>query len=184
MIVYDHTVSERYARALFNIVKKKGLQKEILGDAEQLIILLRKDSKMAVFLEGPQFATEEKVKFLDKVLKEKLHPLLSQLLSLLLSKGRIEYTRPVLTRFMQLVEEDQGIREADVATAAALNDEDKSKVKSALERRVNSQLRLRFHTDPSLIGGVRFAMGDLLIDDSVKGKLEKLRFKLEAAIRV
>lgn len=183
MIVYDSTVSERYALALFNVIKKQGGLDGVKGDAEQLLTLLKKDSKLAVFLEGPQFTTESKLALLKKLFSGKVSQVVFQLLDLLVKKGRIEYARPILTRFIALAEEDQGIRQADVATAQALTDDQKSKIQKALEAHTSSKLRLKYHVEPSLIGGVRFTMGDLLIDDSVKGKLDRLRYQLQGVTR-
>lgn len=183
MIVYDSTVSERYAQALFNVAKRQDSVESIKNDTEQLLILLKRDSKLAVFLEGPQFPTEDKLAMVEKLFAGKVNAIVSQLLVMLIKKGRIEYARPIFTRFIELAEADQGLRQAEVATATELNDEQKSRIQQGLESYTKSRLRLRYRVEPALIAGVRFTMGDLLIDDTVKGKLDKLRFKLEGAVR-
>ncbi len=183
MIVYDTTVRERYAQALFNVAKRQGVLDSVKDDAEQLLILLKKDSKMAVFLEGPQFPTEDKLALVNKLFSGKVQQIITQLLDMLIKKGRIDYARPIFTRFIELAEQDQGLHQAEVATAAELTESQKSQIQQGLERFTKSRLRLRYRVEPSLIAGVRFTMGDLLIDDTVKGKLEKLRFQLEGAIR-
>lgn len=183
MIVYDTTVSERYAQALFNVGKRQDILNSIKDDAEQLLKLLKSGSKLAVFLEGPQFPTEDKLAMVEKLFAGKVDRVVSQLLVMLINKGRIEYARPIFTRFIELAEADQGLRQAEVATAVELTDEQKNRMQQGLESYTSSRLRLRYRVEPKLIAGVRFTMGDLLIDDSVKGKLEKLRFQLEGAIR-
>jgi len=183
VIVYDSTVSERYARALFNVAKKQNTLAAIKDDAEQLLTLLQKDGKLAVFLEGPQFPTENKLALIKKLFTGKTSPVVTQLLDLLVKKDRIIYARPILSRFVELAEMDQGIRHAEVATAVSLSDDQKRTLQSALEKHLNTRLRLNWRTESKLIAGVRFTMGDLLIDDTVKGKLEKLRFQLQEASR-
>lgn len=183
MIVYDTTVSERYAKALFNVSKRQAMLETVKADAEQLLILLKRDSKLAVFLEGPQFATENKLAMVEKLFAGKVDKVVSQLLVMLIKKGRIEYARPIFTRFIELAEQDQGLHQAEVATATALTDDQKSRIQQGLESYTKSRLRLRYRVEPNLIAGVRFTMGDLLIDDTVKGKLDKLRFRLEGAVR-
>jgi F-type H+-transporting ATPase subunit delta len=183
VIVYDSTVSERYALALFNVAKRQGNLDGTKNDAEQFLVVNRKDSKLAVFLEGPQFTTESKLALVNKLFAGKIEPIISQLLVLLIKKGRIGYARPIFSRFIELAEMDQGIRHAEVATAADLTADQKSKIQQALEAHTNSKLRLNYRIEPALIAGVRFTMGDLLIDDSVKGKLEKLRFQLQGAAK-
>ncbi len=180
MIVYDSTVSERYAKALFNVGKGKGILDPIIDEAQQLLILLERHSKLAVFLEGPQFPTEDKLALVHKLFSGKIQPVVEQLLVMLINKGRIEYARPILERFVELAEGDQGLHRAEVTTALELSDADKSRVKDALEAYTKARLHLRYRVEPALIAGVRFTMGDLLIDDTVKGKLEKLRFQLQS----
>jgi len=184
VIVYDSTVSERYARALFNVAKNQGTLEAIKSDAEQLLILLKKDSKLAVFLEGPQFPTENKLELVEKLFTGKVQQMVSQLLVMLIKKGRIEYARPIFTRFIELAEQDQGLYQAEVATAAELTPDQKAKIQQGLEGYTNSRLRLTYRVEPGLIAGVRFTMGDMLIDDTVKGKLQKLKFQLESAARI
>ena len=183
MIVYDSTVSERYAQALFNVAKRQGNLAAVKDDAEQLLILLKKDSKLTVFFEGPQFPTENKLELAKKLFSGKVDKIVSQLLEILLLKGRVEYSRSIFTRFVELAEMDQGIRHAEVATAVALSDDQKSRLQKALEDHTKSRLRLTYKQEPALIGGVRFTMGDLLIDDSVKGKLDRLKFGLQRGAR-
>lgn len=183
MIVYDSTVSERYAHALFNVAKRQGSLGAVAADAEALLVVNRKDSKLAVFLEGPQFPTEDKLKLIKKLFSDKTEPVMLQLLELLILKGRIEYARPILTRFIELAEADQGLHPAEITTAAELNDGEKQQIQQALEKYTSSRLRLRYRIEPALIGGVRFTMGDLMIDDTVKGKLDRLRYQLQKAIK-
>lgn len=182
MIVYDPTVSERYATALFNVSKRTGEQAAVLADAEELLKLFAPKSKIRLFVESPQVTTEAKEELLEKSLKGKLHNLLYHLLGLLLAKGRIEYVTTILDRFRVLVEHEQGIYEAQVATASSLGDAEKNKLQSALEAFTKAKLKIRYHVDPSLIGGVRFHYGDVLIDDTLKGKLAKISHSLHGAI--
>lgn len=183
MIVYDATVSERYGQALFNVAKRQGHLDAVKADSEQLLKLLERDSKLAVFLEGPQFPTEDKQALLKKLFTADLNSLLMQLLQMLILKGRIEYARPILTRFIALAEQDQGLHQAEVSTATELSDAEKQRVQQGLEGYTKSRLQIHYRVEPALIGGVRFTMGDLMIDDSVKGKLDKLRFRLQGASR-
>ena len=136
-----------------------------------------------MFLEGTWFATEKKVALIEKLFSGKIEQNIYQLFLLLIRKGRVEYARPILARFIELAEADQGLRHAEVATAIDLTGDQKTKLQQALEQHTNSRLRLKYRVESTLIGGVRFTMGDLLIDDSVKGKLDKLRFQLQEAAR-
>jgi F-type H+-transporting ATPase subunit delta len=153
----------------------------VLADTEELLKLFAPNSRFRTFIEGPQIPTENKDQLLAKVLKGKVHDLAYQTLMVLLHKGRIEYLQPILERFRVLVEREQGIYEAKVSTAHPLDHGDMQKLQSALEGYTKHRLKISYAVDTSLIGGVKVTYGDVLIDDSVKGKLGKLRQQLETA---
>jgi F-type H+-transporting ATPase subunit delta len=184
VILHDPTVAERYAQAFFNVARRQGVQQQVLPDAEELLKLFERGSGLRGFLEGPQIPTENKVALLEKVLKGKIHDLAYQMVTMLLQKGRVEYVEAILERFRILVERDQGIYEARVASALELDDAEKKQLQTALEAYTRHKLKLAFAVEPALIGGVRVTYGDTLIDDSIKGKLTKLRQHLEAAANV
>lgn len=182
MIVNTNPViTERYARAFFHVAKSRDLTQELLEQAKAVLPLFVGGSPLRRFLEGPQIPTEDKQQLLKKVFGGKINPLLGDLFRLLVSKHRLEFFEPILLRFKVLVEEDHGLYEAEVATAAALNDEEKQQLQGALEGFTGSKLLLNYVVDPHLIGGVRFTYGDVLIDDTVHGKLYKLRQQLQEA---
>lgn len=181
MILHDPTVVERYAEALFNLASKGTSQDELLKDVDALMSVLEPNSKLRVFLETPQLRTDVKMQKLDIILKGQANPLLHRLAVLLLEKGRIEYLRPILERFKVLVEQSRGIYVASVSTAVPLQDGEKSRLQQALEQYSGKKLMLKYHVDAALIGGVKFNYGDVLIDDTVKGKLHKLKHHLEKA---
>ncbi len=182
MIVYDPTVQERYTRALFNVAKRGGDMQGLQSEIDELRPVFEAGSKLRLFLESPQITTEAKLQVLERVFKDKTTPVVYQLLIVLLNKGRIEYVRPILDRFKILVERDQGLYEADLGTAMNLDEDQRSQLQAELERFTKAKLRINFRVDPELIGGVWFKYGDTLVDDSVKGKLNRLRQQLEEAI--
>lgn len=183
MIVHDPTIAERYAQALFRTAKKQNAFGEMVEQINELLPLFEPTAKFRLFLEGPQITTEAKEAILDKSLQGRVHDAIHHLLRLMLQKGRMEYARPVMERFNVLVERDQGIYEAEVATAHVLADDQKEKLKAELERFTNARLKVHYVTNPALIGGVRFSYGDVLVDDTIRGKLHRLRQQLETAIR-
>ncbi len=182
MIVYDMTVRDRYAQALFNVGKRRGNQTELLQEIDQLLPMFGPHAKFRIFLEAPQISTEAKQQLLDRAVKDNADPLIHQLFSLLLKKGRMSYVHPIFDQFRVLVERDQGIFEAEMATAVALDDDQRAQLLKALEAYTGSTLRIRHRVDPDLIGGVWFKYGDTLIDDTVKGKLIRMRQQLQQAV--
>jgi len=61
-----------------------------------------------------------------------------------------------------------------VISATALNDAQQGKIAAALKNRLGRDVTLECKTDESLLGGAIIRAGDVVIDGSVVGKLEKL----------
>lgn len=182
MIVYDPTVALRYGQALFNVAKRQGKTAETLSDAEAILKAMTSDNRLRAFLESPQITTEAKDAFVKKVFEGKVEAPLFELVMLMMRKSRIESLRGVLEHFRGLVEKDQGIHEARVATAEPLDDADRKALEASLEKFTKAKLRVAYSTDSDLVGGVRFQYGDTLIDDTVRGKLDRLRRRLEESV--
>jgi F-type H+-transporting ATPase subunit delta len=182
--VQDLTVAQRYATALFNVAKRQGAQDAVLHDAEDLLKLVGTQTKLRTFIEAPQIPTDVKDQLLEKILKGRLHDLTYHTLILLLKKGRIDYMGAILERYQTLAENDKGVYEARVVSAQSLQQADQGKLQTALEKYTGKRLKITYGVDPSLIGGIKVTYGDVLIDDSVKGKLGKLRQQLEEAVSV
>jgi F-type H+-transporting ATPase subunit delta len=179
VIIHDPTIAERYARALLAVAKRQGAVAEVMEDS--VVMMPRSDVgvKLSRFLDAPQIAPEAKVELVRKALEGRVHQLLYDLIRMLLARKRIEYTRAILTRFVTLAEQEQGIYPAQVVTAKPLDDDQKQQMSSVLERFTRSKLRIKYVVDPSVIGGVRFSYGEVLVDDTIRGKLTRMFHHLE-----
>ena len=183
MIIRDPTIAERYARALFQVAKRQNAVAEVLQDAHTLMPMATMGARLQMFLDAPQIPTEDKVELMRKALEGRIHKLTFSLIMMLLVRGRIEFTGEIIRRFRTLAEIDQGIFEAQVATAKPLSDDERRSLQAVLEKFTGAHLRISYIVEPSLIGGVRFSYGEVLVDDTVRGKLRRLRNQLEQAAR-
>lgn len=182
MIIRDYTLVERYAEAFFHVARRSGSTSLLVGQANAILPSFQLSSKLRYFLEAPQINTEDKEQVLERSLKGIVDPLMYNLLLLLLRKARISETHGILERFCELVENDQGIYEADIETARALDPAEKLRLQRELESFTKARLRINYSVNPDLIGGVRFSYGDVLVDDTVRGKLHRLREQLKLVV--
>ncbi|HJS91015.1 MAG TPA: F0F1 ATP synthase subunit delta [Steroidobacteraceae bacterium] len=82
--------------------------------------------------------------------------------------------------FDELKSEAEGIVEVTVTSAAPLDEAERKKLAQALERRLGRQVHMQCATDPKLIGGAVLRAGDLVIDGSLRGRLERIAYELTA----
>lgn len=180
----QYAVHERaYAEALLRaaqtyVTSGQGTLVEIQEDARSLLQVFKHSHRLLVFLESPHVKISDKVKLLDKVFAGKLHPLLLRLVHMLAERRRSTSLDEVLSLFLERINEISGIFYAVIATAFNLSDNDKTKLKEAMEHYTGHKLDIDFRVEPGIIGGVVFRSGDLLIDGSIRNSIDALRHQL------
>lgn len=178
----DPVITERYARALYRSADKLGQLDQVLEDIEKLSPLLGLASKLQLFLDSPQISTEAKRDLIMRAIVPHVSSVTGRLLLLLLAKGRTEYAVAIFSRFKKIAREAQGIFDAKVVSAVPLADGERARLQAVLEEYMRARLAISFLVDPRVVGGVRFQCGDLLLDNTVRSKLDRLRERLEGLV--
>ena len=79
-----------------------------------------------------------------------------------------------------LVKSRSGVSDATIESAFPIDDAQLPQVVAALEKRFGRKLNASVVVDPELIGGIRVAVGDEVLDTSVRARLERMRLALVA----
>jgi len=172
-------VAKRYAKALLELGKDDGNKEKYGEELGEIIALMDSAPELETVLANPGFEVEERRAVLDKLLdKMGLSPMVNNFLRLLMDRGRIGGLRAMSTVYGQLLDEARGITRAEVASAAPLGEGELEELKSALKQVAGREVQIEVKEDPSLIGGVRAQIGDLVLDGSVRSQLEALKDSL------
>lgn len=171
-------VERTYAEALLGAARRLGLVERARDEAAALLKIIKGNVRLLRFLESPHIATPEKLALLDRVFGGRLSPLMLNLLHVLAVRRRTTYLDETLSLFQELVEQSEGIWRASVTTAHELTEEDRARVQAALEKFTAHQLRIDYHLDPKLIGGLVCRLKDTQIDTSLRSALEELQHRL------
>ncbi|WP_024551309.1 F0F1 ATP synthase subunit delta, partial [Franconibacter helveticus] len=102
------------------------------------------------------------------------------LIRVMAENGRLKVLPDVLEQFMQLRAALEAIVEVDVTSASALSDEQLAKISAAMEKRLSRKVKLNCKIDKSVMAGVIIRAGDMVIDGSVRGRLERLADVLQS----
>jgi F-type H+-transporting ATPase subunit delta len=170
-----------YAEALFAAAKDAGTVATLEEQTRILQEVFTAVPRLRTLLEVPHVSTDEKVAMARKVLDDRFDATLRNFVLLLLKKHRIEILDPSLREFRRLAEKEQGIMHGTVTSAALLDEELKQQVRTALENHTGFKLTLEYKVDSALLGGVIFRAGDILIDNSLRSQVRRLRRNLLAA---
>ena len=89
------------------------------------------------------------------------------------------YLPEISTLFDGLKDEAEGVIDVTVTSAAPLDEAERCKLSAALKRRLKREVRLHCAVDPTLIGGAVLQAGDLVIDGSLRTRLDRMARELE-----
>jgi len=68
--------------------------------------------------------------------------------------------------------------EAEVESAAPLTEKQRDRLAAAIEKRMGGKIRFNYQVNPALIAGISVKIGDVLLEDSLRGRWERMRTKL------
>jgi F-type H+-transporting ATPase subunit delta len=128
------------------------------------------------FFENPAIPALQKVDVLDKLNAElKLMKELRNLIAVLISNDRIGQVKEVAQAYRRLLQEQLGIRPAEIVTARELETKEREELVAEIAKLAGSKIEASFTLDKSILGGTVVRIGSTVYDGSVRGRLERLR---------
>ena len=173
-------IARRYARAVFGLGENPSGRAKLAGEVATLAQEIGGSDALRRVLFTPLHPRAER-KGVVHELTEKLG--LSRevraVAEILVEENRTQILPALADEMRRLVDLEAGRVEARVTSARPLDAAAQDALKSALSRRVGSDVVLALDVDPTLIGGVIARVGDLLFDGSIRTQLENLGANLK-----
>jgi F-type H+-transporting ATPase subunit delta len=176
--------AKRYATAAFNVASESGDYDAWLNTLTELARILQMPSARTIFA-SPAVPPSQKLAALDQLVPN-ASPVVRNFLHILAERERLDDVPGIADSLRDLINQRRGVITADVTTAVALDADLQRLVAQRLAGYLNrdpDKVTIRTRVDPGLIGGVVARVGDRLIDDSVRGRLERLRRTLSGTTR-
>jgi F-type H+-transporting ATPase subunit delta len=129
---------------------------------------------IASLIDDPRIDTERVVDLVLTVAGPRLSEEGKNFIRLLVEKDRLPLLPEIRAVYEAMRAEAERTVEAEVISAKPLTSEQEQRIAEMLRARLNREVELRATTDPSLIGGVVIHAGDLVIDASAQGQLDRL----------
>ena len=167
---------KRYAQAAFELAMERN-ELESWQVSLRKIAELSADEVFTALVENPKLPFEVKKSLLEERLGD-VNPLALNLACLLVHWGKLGTAGNVSREYDRLLDAYHGIEHAEVVTALSLDEKDKERISSQLGAMVNRKVIVDAVVDSSVIGGFTAKIGDMLIDGSVRNRLDALRRNL------
>jgi F-type H+-transporting ATPase subunit delta len=172
---------KRYAQAAFELAREKNELESWQVDLRK-IAELSTDESLTDLLENPRIPFQLKRELLETRLGD-INALALNLACLLVGKGILGIAGDISREYDRLLDAHRGIEHAEVLTALSLDEGDKQRLSSKLGELVRRKVIVDARVDPAIIGGFKAKVDDMLIDASVRNRLESLRKSLVGAGR-
>ena len=171
------TIARPYAKAAFEYAREakafadwsQGLKAaaEIVGDP-----------RLAALTKSPQWSQADLVSIITDVAGSKLNPAMQNFVRILAENHRLLLLPEISAHFEELRSGVENTVDVEVISAIALNSAQSEKLAQALSTRLKRTVRMQNTVDAALLGGAIVRAGDLVIDGSLKGRLQRLATEL------
>ena len=167
------TLARPYAKAAFEYALDK---QQLSGWFEQLATAAAvvSDSGMEAILNNPSLTAAQQASTVTDVCGDALDAQMRNFICVLASNKRLPLLPEIYRLFGQFKANYEKSVDVEVVSAFDLADEARDCLAQALGRKLERQVKVRTSTDSELLGGVLIRAGDLVIDGSVRGRLNKL----------
>jgi len=167
------TIARPYAKAAFAEAQGEG-QLAGWSDALRTGAAVMADERVHQLLGNPHVTPAQLAAFVTELAGGSLSARGRNFIATLAENRRLDCLPEISALFDALKDEAEGIADVTVTAATALSEQQVQVISEALGRRLKRQVRLHTQIDPALLGGAVVRAGDLVIDGSVRGRLERI----------
>jgi F-type H+-transporting ATPase subunit delta len=167
-------VDRVYAEALFDVAKAKSKLDAIGEELNEFVDALEGDRDLQVFFFSPYFSSAEKVEGLKRAI-DGADPELVNFLELLIEKNRMTEIFRIRRQFEQLWKQENKRIDVTVTSAVELDPAVVEKIGEEIERQTGRKVELSSRVDDDILGGIVLQVGNMVLDASIRSRLEKLK---------
>ena len=172
------TIARPYAEAAFQLASA-GNALGPWSEALDQLSAIATDTQMRDCITDPKLQPEQLAGLFLDVAGTGLTAEQQNYVRVLVDNERLQVLPEIRDLFVALKNEHEGVKEASIASAFPMDDSTLKTLVADLEARFKAKLNVTVSVDPELIGGVKIAVGDEVIDASVRGKLANMAAALK-----
>ena len=173
-------IAEVYARALFEVAKEHDVLDRVHDELGEFADALSESHDLQVFFFSPYFSSQEKKEGIGKML-DGADEHFVRFLELLAERHRMPVLFRIRREFDELWAEENKLLPVTITSAVELDDGTVKSIAKQIEEQTGKRVELTTDVDPEVIGGLRMRVGNLVMDATVRSRLERLRRKLATA---
>jgi len=173
--VSELALAKRYAKALLALAEAQNAVETVQAELDGLYHALADDGEALAMLANPCISPSAKLAALAQLAERgELLDLTHQFMRRLVEARRIEALGDICSVFRALACESAGALEVRVTSARPIPDAQRDALQHALAARTGKRILMASDIDPTLLGGARVRIGNLVLDGSAHARLRVL----------
>jgi F-type H+-transporting ATPase subunit delta len=173
----------RYASAFADVVTAEKLDSAAIDrQFTDFLATWEGSAELRTFFVNPAIPVAQKVEILDKLnAKLGLEKELRNLIAVLIQNDRIGHVAEVAAAYRSILQEQLGIRPAEIVTARELSKDQRDALVTEVAKLAGAKVDASFKLDKSILGGAVVRIGSTVYDGSVRGRLDRLKETLTSS---
>ena len=173
-------LADVYARSLFEVAQEHDSLDEIHEQLDEFADAVSENRDLQVFLFSPYFSAQEKKDSLGKLV-EGADDEFFRFLELLAERHRLPVIFRVRRTFDDMWAEERKRLNVEITSAVALDEETVSSIGERIEEQTGRDVELEARVDSDVLGGIVLRVGNMVLDTSLRARLERLRRQVTSA---
>jgi F-type H+-transporting ATPase subunit delta len=173
-------IAEVYARALFDAAQENDVLDRVHDELGEFADALDEDRNLQIFLFSPYFSSEEKKDGVGRIVSD-ADERLTNFLELLAERHRMPALFRIRRRLDDLWAEENKLLAVTVTSATELDSSVVEDIGSQIEEQTGRKVELSSKVDPDVLGGLRLQVGNMVLDATIRQRLEQLRKQVAKA---
>ena len=176
---FSDSSAKSYSQALYELAFEEKNLNDVEKNAISLLKLISQSEDFNLLIKDPTNKQEDQLNVMNIIFEKfNLNNLLKKFLNFLVMKRRFFYVEKILKDFVMICSKNRGEISAKLIVAKQLNENEINKIKNDLSQNFGSDVKLNYNYDPDLIGGLIMQVGSVMIDTSIKNKLQQIENKM------
>ena len=173
-------LAEVYARALFEAARDNDVLDRVHDELGEFADALEGERNLQVFLFSPYFSSEEKKDGVRRIVSDADERLVN-FLELLAERHRMPALFRIRRTFDAMWAEENKLLPVTVTSAVDLDESLVKDIGKRIEEQTGRQVELSSTVDPDVLGGLQVRVGNMVLDATVRNRLERLRKQVARA---
>ena len=173
---FSSEISQRYALALYELSKEQKATEETISNMDTLLKIFNSNEDLRNFVKNPTHSVVNQKIVFEKILSlMNFNKIVKNFFSILIMKKRIFFLDKIADEFIKLTSLKSGEISGNLISSKKIDEGTILNIEKEISENIKRPIKLKSRIDESLIGGIIIQIGSLMIDTSIKNKLQKYR---------